>query len=70
MLHVLLGLVHAAVSVAVLVSSRRVWMRVVVVRRLLGRRGLQASRVLAGVDGRRVGGVGVVRMIGDRGGAE
>ena len=66
-LHVRLGLVHAGVTLGVLVPCWRVlrW-----VRRLFGRRSLQTSRVLSSVDGRRIGGVGVVRLSGNGTSAE
>lgn len=58
-LHVRLRLVHAAVTLSVLVPCWRVLRRI---RRLLGRRSLKTSRVLTSVDRRRIGGVGVVRL--------
>ena len=54
-----LRLVHAAVTLSVLVPCWRVLRRI---RRLLGRRSLKTSRVLTSVDRRRIGGVGVVRL--------
>jgi hypothetical protein len=67
MLHVRLRLVHTAVTLTVLVPCWRVlrW-----IRGLLGRRSLQASRVLTSVDRGRIGSVGVVRLVGDGTSAE
>ena len=66
-LHVSLRLVHAGVTLSVLVPCWHVLRRV---GGLLGRRSLQTSRVLTSVDRRRIGGVGVVRLSGDGTSAE